>query len=76
MLSLPYSRWNRKKATFYSRQYLRNRSSSDILGIFGLVGVIYPQERCRDVWQIHSEALCIMRDWQTSFVICSTSAIF
>ena len=45
------------------------------LGIFGYVDVIYPQTRCHDIWQFPSETLCIMRDWQTSFVICDISSI-
>jgi len=59
-----------------SHVLLASVSPSAIVGIFYFVGVIYPQERCHDVWQIHSETLCIMRDWQTSFVMYDTSSIF
>jgi len=32
--------WNRKKTTFFSRHYLRNRSTLDI-GVSGYIGVLW-----------------------------------
>ena len=34
-----YSTWNRKKTTFFSRLYLRNRSTLDI-GVLGYIGIL------------------------------------
>jgi hypothetical protein len=34
-----YSKWNRKKTTFFYRPYLRNRSTLDI-GVLGYIGVL------------------------------------
>jgi len=34
-----YSTWNHKKATLFSRLYLRNRSTLDI-GILGYIGIL------------------------------------
>ena len=49
-----YSTWNRKKTTFFSGLYLRNRSTLDI-GVLGYIGIVQHKEHSPEVLYISPE---------------------
>jgi hypothetical protein len=51
-------KWNCKNLNFFSRHYLRNRSTSDS-GIFSYIDVIQPKERSPEIRYIPPETPCI-----------------